>query len=374
MPTATAEPKKVCIYCESWAQGGIETFLTHTLEHMERSGMRIELVCAEKQVSRLDDELAGIGISVLTLTDEKEKSALRRTIAALLPFARRCRREHYDVVHLNVFHGVALLLALAARLSGVHHVIVHCHGAGFRSGHAEKAKVFAHHLFCKLLVWTPTERWAASERAGRFMFGNQRVRIIPNGVDTSKFRFDPQERQKRRADLKAEDRLVFGCVGRMDTQKNQAFLLPLFEQLREYKCKPLLLLFGDGEEYASLQQKIEKSGITDSVRLMGISSEVHCWMWAMDALLVPSTSEGLGIVVIEGQAAGLPVLCSNGVPQETKLTQNVQFLSLESPDQWLKAMREVPVTDRLKMNREIEASPYNIWKSAAMVRAGYLAE
>lgn len=374
MPTATADPTKVCVYCESWAQGGIETFLAHTLEYMDRSGMQIELVCAEKQTSRLDEELAEIGISVLTLADGKEKSALRRTVAALLPFARMCRREQYDVVHLNVFHGVALLLALVARLSGVHHVIVHCHGAGFRSGHGEKAKIFAHRFFCKLLAWTPTERWAASEHAGRFMFGNRSVRIIPNGVDTNKFRFDPRERQKRRADLKAKDRLVFGCVGRMDTQKNQAFLLPLLKQLRERECKPLLLLFGDGEESASLQQQIEKCGIAELVRMMGISSEVHCWMWAMDALLVPSTSEGLGIVVIEGQAAGLPVLCSTGVPQETKLTQNVQFLPLESPDQWLKAMREVPVTDRLKMNREIEASPYNIWRSAAIVRAGYLAE
>mgnify|MGYP005769321463 CR=1 FL=1 len=374
MPIATANPKKIFIYCESWAQGGIETFLAHTLEYMDCSGMQIELACAEKQTSRLDEELAAIGLSVRTLVDGKERSALRRTIAALLPFARRCRRERYDVVHLNVFHGVALLLALVARLNGVHHVIVHCHGAGFRSGHGEKTKIFVHHFFCKLLAWTPTERWAASERAGRFMFGSRSVRIIPNGVDVKKFRFDPQERQKLRADLKVEDRLVFGCVGRMDTQKNQAFLLPLFEQLQKSEYKPLLLLFGDGEEYASLKLEIEKMGITESARLMGISSEVHRWMWAMDALLVPSTSEGLGIVVIEGQAAGLPVLCSTGVPQETKLTQNVQFLSLESPDQWLKAMKKVPVTDRLKMNREIEESRYDIRKSAAMVRAGYLAE
>lgn len=366
------ELKRICVYCDTWGQGGIEAFISETLLHMDMEGLSFRLVCAEKTASRFDVRLAERGLCVQPLLAGQGASALAKTLKSVVPLARLCRREGIEIVHLNVFHGVSLVQALVLKLCGVERVIVHCHGAGLRKSRGGAVKSLGHAIFRRLLRRVPDERWAASRPAARFLFGTDEVQIVPNGIETVRFRFDSEKRLALRRELGAGDRLVLGCVGRLDAQKNQRFLLTLLAAIEHRGGSALLLLIGDGEERPALERYAVELGIRGDTVFHGVSGCVGDWMCAMDLLLIPSTSEGLSIAAIEGQASGLPVLCSTGVPEEVRLSGLVRFLPLSDMGRWIDAVDDRPACDRVEMNARIRGSGYDIRDAAAMVRALYL--
>ena len=369
----SAEALKVCVYCDTWAGGGIEAFIAESLCSMDRSGLDIDICCAQKDGNYHQARLHEYGLRIIQLQSKKTKSAAKKTIGSMLPMYRLCRKQHYDVVHLNVFHSMSLLLALAARISGVKRIILHSHGAGLRKSRSAAVKNLVHGIGKWLLCWIPSERWAASQEAADFMFPRCfPVRIIPNGIDVRRFRFDEQKREEVRADLSLQDKKVFGCVGRLDSQKNQMFLLELMQRLRSEQTDIMLLLVGEGEEMPKLKSKEQEMGILGNVLFYGYSTSVQELLWAMDLLLIPSLSEGLCIAALEGQAAGLPVICSAGVPKEVAVCENICFLSLDDPNEWIAAMKKFSANLREGQNDVLLNSLFNIETSSQKIRQGYM--
>lgn len=369
---AAVDKKKICIYCDTWKQGGIETFLAETLLHMDIKGLSFRLVCAEKFESRFDTQLEKKGIPVQALLSKQGASALKKTLKTAIPLARLCKTERIDVVHLNIFHGVSLIQAFVLKLYGIRCVVVHCHGAGLRESKHKKIKLLGHMICKRLFFWAADERWAASKQAAKFLFGGRSVQIIPNGIDVQRFCFDPQKRKELREKLQVKDKLLLGCVGRMDSQKNQQFLLTLLAQAKELGYNTKLLFIGDGIERIILEERTKELELCEDVIFGGNSNCVNKWMCAMDVLLIPSTSEGFGITAIEGQASGLRVICSTGVPEEVRLSDVIQFLPLSDIKQWIEAIKVPPTNNRVAINKQIRNSSYNIESSSALVRDLYL--
>ena len=91
-------------------------------------------------------------------------------------------------------------------------------------------------------------------------------------------------------------------------------------------------------------------------------------MQGMDVFILPSLFEGLGIVLIEAQAAGLNCIASNTVAMETKITENIEYISLnESAKAWAGhcIKPEIGTEKRLKANDKIQKSAFNIKNEAA---------
>lgn len=372
MHMPVANKKKICIYCDTWKQGGIEAFLAETLLHMDIKGLSFRLVCAEKFGSRFDTQLKEKGFLIQALLSRHGTSALGKTLKTAIPLARLCKTEGIDVVHLNIFHGVSLIQAFVLKLYGVRCVVVHCHGAGLRESKYKKLKLLGHGICKRLFLWAADERWAASRQAAKFLFGGKSVRIVPNGINIQRFCFDPKKREELREKLQVGDKLLLGCVGRMDSQKNQQFLLTLLVQAKELGCNVKLLFIGDGIDRIHLEERTKELGLCEDVIFGGNSNCVNEWMCAMDILLIPSTSEGFGITAIEGQASGLRVICSTGVPEEVRLSEVIQFLPLSDMKQWIEAIMTLPANDRVAINKQIQNSSYNIERSSALVRDLYL--
>ena len=129
--------------------------------------------------------------------------------------------------------------------------------------------------------------------------------------------------------LGLENKFVIGNIGRFCYQKNQTFLLDIFAELVRQKPESRLLLVGEGEEEKALRNKAEILNIEGQVLFYGVSKQIECLLWAMDIFVFPSHFEGLGIVAIEAQAAGLPVIVSEFIPQEAYITEQVKRLSLQ---------------------------------------------
>jgi glycosyltransferase involved in cell wall biosynthesis len=143
--------------------------------------------------------------------------------------------------------------------------------------------------------------------------------------------YDAKKRKTKREKLGVQpDELLVGHVGRFSPQKNHSFLINVFEAV-QVKIPAKLLLVGDdhGKLADEIKEKVKSLGLEDRVIFAGLRDDVADLMQAMDVFVFPSLYEGLGIVAIEAQAAGLPCLISDHVPIECQKTELVEQVPLD---------------------------------------------
>ena len=159
--------------------------------------------------------------------------------------------------------------------------------------------------------------------------------MLPNAIELSAYSFDPAARERLREELGAGDALVIGHAGRFMPQKNHAFLLEAFRAVLARAPGAVLWLVGDGELRQAAQQRARALGISGSVRFLGPRRDLNKLYSAMDCFVLPSLYEGVPLVGIEAQAAGLPCLFSDHISGEVAATDRASFLSLDAPcDAW----------------------------------------
>ncbi|EEG77497.1 glycosyltransferase family 1 protein [Dethiobacter alkaliphilus] len=218
---------------------------------------------------------------------------------------------------------------------------------------------------CKLTKLYATHLFAVSQLAGISEFGRDVVdkgfvKIIPNAIEALKYSFDKEMRDIKRKELGIENKFVVSHIGRFHSQKNHSFLLETFKLIVKNNKDAVLVLIGDGPLRNEIEQQISDFGIDHSVILTGIRTDVPELLQAMDILLFPSHFEGLPGVVLEAQAAGLPCVISDKITNEVKITDLVEYVSLDkSAAYWAEKV--------MKFSQSLERrNTYN-----AIVEAGY---
>ena len=142
-------------------------------------------------------------------------------------------------------------------------------------------------------------------------------------------------------------RISFGSVARFMVQKNHTRMLEQFACLKKIYPNSHLLLAGEGELQAAMEEKAKRLGIYDSVSFLGVQKDTSIWYQAMDVFLMPSLFEGLPVVGIEAQASGLPCVFSDTITDEIILSDRAVRLSLEQPDEvWAKELIRLGTADR----------------------------
>lgn len=328
--------RRICCLCESWISGGIEAFLRNVLTRMDMGELEVDIVAAWLGECVFTDELKEKGVRFHELSGSMWRVAENhRRFRALL------RERHYDVVHLNAFQGLSLAYLHIAKEEGVPVRIAHSHNTALRKAAARPLKLALHRWGRERYTEDATALWACSMDAAAFLFSARELsrrgfRFIPNGIDVDRFRFDLAGREEARHELGLDGKYVIGHVGRLCYQKNQSFLLDVQAELTKHKPEAVLLLAGDGECEPMLREKARRLGIAEKVLFYGTTEHIERLYWAMDAFAFPSLFEGFGIAAIEAQAAGLPVVCSEHVPEEARVDGcTVLPLEAEAWARWL---------------------------------------
>lgn len=159
--------------------------------------------------------------------------------------------------------------------------------------------------------------------------------MIPNAIELDKFRFDPTVRRETREELGiAEDTFLIGHVGRFMPQKNQAFLIDVLADLLPNRPNTMLAFVGDGPDRADVQQHAEELGVADYVLFLGQRSDVNRLYQAFDVFCLPSRYEGLCLVGVEAQRAGLLCLFSDAITREVDATNTSRFMPIDSHKEW----------------------------------------
>ena len=297
-------------------------------------GVKMDIACIEPfEKQEHIDELAQYGCDVhyvgANVNKIKKQFAIVRNLTTVM------KAGGYDAVHIHGDVAYKLLTcAIAARKAGVKKIILHSHASGTDGNHREVKKAL-HMASRRLLKYLGTEYVSCSDLAADWMFPNvrkKRITIIHNGVDLDRFHFNEAVRKETRKQWNLCGKFVLGHVGRFEYQKNHEYLVEVFRAVKEREPNAVLFLVGEGSLKEDIQKKVAEYGLADSVIFAGLSSEVEKLFWAMDVFVLPSHFEGLPIVGVEAQATGLPVVFSDRITKEAKLTHAVTYLPIGEGD------------------------------------------
>lgn len=296
-------------------------------------------------------EADGFGVHYVT---PKGKNLLRN----ISQMFRLMKKGHYDGVHVH-FEEWSFLYLMIAWLCGIKLRVCHAHMA-YMPGTDTKLH---YRLFRVLLNYFATERLACSKDAGKHLYGKHPYKILNNAIEAQQYRYDPVIREKVRKSLGMEDKLVIGVVGRLSFQKNPQMSLEILREIRRIRQDAVMLMIGTGELEDEVKKQIREYDLYDVVRLMGLRQDVPELLQAMDVFVLPSRFEGLGIVYVEAQAAGLYAFGTEGVvPEEVAVCPNLmKFIPKEhTAEQWAKAVLDILPYEREITTHRIAEAGYDL--------------
>ncbi len=309
-------------------RAGIETMLMNYYRHMDRDRIQFEFLANKPKPGDYDDEVRSMGgqVYVSPGLNPLHYPDYLRFVGGILQ-----KDKSIKIVHAhNEAMGVYALNA--AKKAGVGVRIAHAHNTRIIRDYKYPLK-----LFCKqFLPYSATDLWSCGRDAGIWFFGKKnwekRGHILRNAISLDKFAFNESVRAEIRSAHGFGDKTVIGHVGRLNVQKNHTRLLDIFAEYVKINPHAVLALIGEGELEDRLRAKAAMLGIKDKVYFAGLQSNVNEWYQAFDVFVLPSLFEGLPVVGIEAQAAGLACLFSDAVTDEVVLSQGARRLSLKAPD------------------------------------------
>lgn len=277
------------------------------------------------------------------------------------------KKRDIDLVHAHGNSATLFLEMNAARKAGVKFRIAHSHSTQC------KFKTI-HYLLKPMFFNSYTLALACSEQAGKWLFKHD-YKIITNGIELDEFKYKGYIREKTRLDLNIKDNKVIGMIGSFVPVKNHIFMLNIVADLIKVDKSIILMLIGDGELREEIHQKIIELDISKNVMLLGIRKDVSQLLQAMDIFVLPSIYEGLPFVAVEAQAAGLPCYISQNVSKEVKLTDSVNFISLNKPSEWVNMINSYEFVDREvvseKSTKQLHNKNYEIKEEARKLEEIY---
>lgn len=360
--------KKVLHIVAVMDRGGQETFIMNVFRVIDREKVSFDFLCTLDTHGDYDDEILELGGKIHHFQSSGKSSLIRRFIS-LYKFLRDHKSE-YEAFHIHTQHAMTgFLSAIPARVWGIPKIIVHSHNVD-TFYHPR-----FHFLFRPLLRHMNVTKFACSESAGKWLFGrNTECQVVRNGIDVKQFLYNKGIRERVRNDNNWEEKYVIGHIGRMEEQKNHFFLLEVFSKLVEINDDAILVLVGDGTLVEDIQERARKLGIREKVFFLGVRNDVNELLQGFDLFLFPSLFEGLGIVLIEAQCAGLPCLISEHMPEEVDVSDLVERLNLqESAMNWAKKAQQLLMEkgDRHNYGEKIENAGFDIHKTAEYLQDYY---
>ena len=349
--------------------GGVEVWLMNVLRNIDREAFHIDFAVHTHSPAAFDSEAHQLGANILAL-DPPRRSPISytRQLARLI----RCNGP-YDIVHSHVHFFSGYVLKQSAR-NGIPIRIAHSHNdTRALDGKAGWPRWLYRALTGRWINRFATAGLACSSWAAMSLFGqnwqnDSRWRVLRYGIDFSKFaKSHDRERLLREMGIPVNRRIV-GQIGRLTEQKNHEFSLRVIRELVASDANVHFLIVGGGELEQKIRSQIAELGLSEYATLVGDQQDVTRYLSVMDVMIFPSAHEGLGIVMLEAQAAGVPVVASDQVPEDGIVLPNaVERLSLQlEPTVWCAAIQRglaAPVKDPAKTAVQMAQSEFAITRS-----------
>ena len=357
-----AQPIRVLQVFASLNRGGAEIMLLTLHKAIDREKVQFDYIANEtNQEFSLVKDITALGGKVyyvpkyLILNHFKYKNAWKQILR---------ENNQWHIIHAHHTAPAFIFFKIAKKYGTK--TISHSHIASSNSSLKSMIKIY----FRKKMIRFSDNQFACSHAAGRWMFGKREYFMLKNAVDAKCFAFDNQKRESVRNSLALNDYLIFGHFGRFTEQKNHQFLISIFFEINRIHEKSRLLLLGSGPMLEKIRKQVKDSGLSDKVLFMGVRDDIPEFINGLDMFIFPSRYEGLPVTLVEAQANGLPCLVSDRVTKEIKITDNVEFLSLDEPaTTWAqRALEMAQANTRVNTTSDIIKAGYDVASNAAWLQ------
>jgi glycosyltransferase involved in cell wall biosynthesis len=385
-------PIRVLHVIDTLGMGGAETWLMEVLRFWSKRGVgRIDFLATSGNPGIFDEEARRLGAQV---------HYVRYGRAHLPRFAKQFRQilrdGQYDAIHDHQDYASGWHFLMGAselppvRVTHVHNPWLHIEANYAVSFSRQLTTIIGKRLVRRLATHVCG---TSDEILRRYAFQpaqtcRPKVSVVHCGFDVGKFNRSRQsDRQSVLKEFRwPEEAQIVLFAGRLDramefehpqNHKNSWFALNVVRAAADRQPSVRFLMAGAGESSRQdLESRVESWGLRDNLRLIGVRKDIDRLMRAADVLFFPSRQEGLGMVAVEAQAAGLPVLASTAVPRECVVIPELYHaLPLgESIDLWAATLLQVMTKPRppLELCRlALESSAFSIANSARRLEEIY---
>lgn len=300
------------------APGGIEAFVLNIFENIDKDKYKLDFAVASNGRQFHEERVEKQGGIVYHTND----------LDGIIPMVKHSyrlykllRKNKYDVIHTHIdfFNGINLFIGF---LAGVPIRISHSHNT--HSANANAVKVGVKRKLYRLIMrgfinTFANNRLGCSELANRYMYGKKYVdkgktKVIFNGIDIRKFRGI----QNKKNNEKINNKIELITIGRMCEQKNSLYIVEIMKNLKKLGSYHLTWI-GSGPLEGQIKRKISEYKLEDRISLIGNSNNIADYLSRSDYFLFPSKWEGLPVVLVESQIAGVPCFISNTITTEVDL-------------------------------------------------------
>lgn len=307
---------KIAMIINDFNLNGISMVVLNYCMHMDLSRFDITILTGVPVASSNYRECRKLGIKVISLPSRKKNS-----ISFYKALFKTLSKNKFDIVHVHGNSAMITIELIIAFLNNIKVRIAHCHNSTC-------SNMKMHKILLPVFNKVYTHGFACSSLAGKWLFGERKYYVIPNGFEVEKFQFNADMRKKVRKELNVEDKFLIGHIGRFNDQKNHPFLLKVFHRIAKKNPDAVLVLVGGGPDFEKIREIVNNHPYKDRIILYGETEHTEELYNAMDIFVFPSKYEGLGIVLLEAQISGLPCIASDVIPHDVVISDNIEFLPL----------------------------------------------
>ena len=348
--------------------GGIENWLMNLLRFINKDIFQMDFLVHTRDDGFYDNEIINLGSNILRCPYPDKPIIYSLKFKALIN-----KHGPYNVIHSHVHHFSGWVLRTAHQV-GIPIRIAHSHSNIDKLIYSSSWIRRAYYIYMKYLVKKyATLGIAASKQAASSLFGpnwetDQRWQIMEYGINVNSFQKTVDKDAIRKELGIPSNTFIVGHVGRFSEAKNHPFIIDVFTEILKIDSSIRLLLVGDGENLIDIKRLALRKEVEEKIIFTGLRHDIaELMLGAMDVFLFPSLWEGLGIAIVEAQAAGLPCILSKHLPHEAEIVSQLIYkvpLS-KSAKEWAKqiiTIYNMKQKEKISQNKCLQMvinSPFN---------------
>lgn len=345
-----------------WA-GGVEMVVFNYYRAIDKSKIQFDFYYDEDSTVEPPRDLIDMGARFIKIPPYQKLPKYLKELR------KHFKENNYTIVHSHINTLSVFPLYMAWRC-GIPVRIAHNHSVPGGENFQRTGLKYFLRIFSRTF---PTDYFACSEKAGRWLFGNKnydsgKVIVIKNAVNFERFSPSEEVVYSLKRTFNLENKFVIGHIGRFTYAKNHKYLLSVFAKISKLNPKTVLLLVGDGELNQDIHQWVKKLDIEDRVIFVGQVTNPEMYYRLADVIVVPSIFEGLSLTTIESQIAGVPVVVSDAIPEEAVISDSCLRLSLEDTI-WVDKILEYADKD---VHLDERSKDYDIKNASRILEKWYL--
>lgn len=316
---------KVLHVVSNLSNGGVEGMLYNYYREIDKNSLKFDFITHGNNVGYIEKKLINLGSKVYHIPSKKENIIkYNRELKKVL------KQNKYEIIHVHQ-NLMSFIPLYYAKKYNINNRIIHSHTCVYDESIGMKVY---RKILSKLCIKNSNLYAACSDSAAKWLYGeqftkNNKINIINNGIDVTKFLYSEKNRNNILKKYDIQNKYIIGHIGRFTDEKNHAYMVEICKILKEKYSDFVMIFIGDGENKPKIENLIKKYKLDNNIKLLGHCENVHEILNCMDLLLLPSKYEGFPVTLVEAQANGLKSIISDKVPKDTIISNNIKIISIE---------------------------------------------